>query len=285
MSSFARLILATLILAMAIGIGCDSAEERNADQRVIIIQGVCSSSVQFTDDSSWTQNVKRDLEAKFGFEDLTTGDPDDQVIEFSYSPEQAWSAEYEASDTLRPIAESSAKLLDIYDAYPDSDFFIVAHSLGGIVALNALANSIAENDDLHVRTLGLATVSSPVRGITQDAANLAAFTIELLACRDVSGVTSLGEVWDDLLTEGDSIQRIHSANWESMRVINFANRRDRVTDWETAHLTPPFDSHCFDLRDGIISLNHDIALRDSDSLGVILGALIDGDQIDATCSE
>ena len=70
--------------------------------------------------------------------DLPTGHPDDQVIELGYS-DAGWQEAYAPGDTLQSIGDSSERLADIYAAYPESEFYVIGHSLGGVVALDGLA--------------------------------------------------------------------------------------------------------------------------------------------------
>ena len=265
-------------------LACDRVEpEPDLTKRVVLIQGACSSTEYLEDRSHWANTVKRELASEYGFIDMPTGDPADQVIEFSYSDE-GWDAPYAPSDTLKAIEDSSDGLARIYAAYPDSEFYIIGHSLGGVVALDALARSIESDGDLVDRTLGVATVSSPVRGLTDSTSAVAAFTIELLVCRDISGIADNGEVWDDLVSGSETMTRIHTADWDSLPVYNFANKRDRVTNWEIAYLGQPFRSYCFDLSSGLIDLNHDTVLKDADSARAVLGALIDSEPVSQSCS-
>jgi hypothetical protein len=274
-------ILAVLLLATA---SCrEDSGEQEITQRVILVQGACSSTANLSDASHWTANIKRQLAAIYGFTDAPTGSPDDQVIEFGYSP-GGWDAAYAPQDTLRPLAASSAALMAIYNAYPNSKFFIIGHSLGGVVALDALARDISAFGDMAERTLGVATVGSPVAGLSEQASEIAAFTIELLACRDISGIGESGQVWDDLQAESAGMSLIRGATWNGLKVINFANTRDRVTDWQIAFLTPPFKSHCFDLSGGFLDLNHDSILNEAAPSQAMLSVLLGSAPLNQPCA-
>ena len=264
-------VLTTLVTA------CSDSEPSQPTPRVILIQGACSSSELNDEPDHWVQTVTRILTEDYGFTDAPTGDPSDQVIEFGYSA-SGWSNKYLPADTLKSIHESSAGLKAIYDYYPDSQFFILGHSLGGIVALDGVARYSNADNQVTEHTGGIITVSSPVKGLNQAAAGVASFAIELIVC----GQLPQGDrspVWSDLESSGDPIALIHGADWSGVQVTNFANRQDRVVNWQQAVLDPPFDAACYDVGSGgLLDLNHDTLLRDADLARELIAVLF-GDAV------
>ena len=192
---------------------------------------------------------------------------------------------YVPVDTLKSVSESSAGLEAIFEYYPDSIFFILGHSLGGIVALDGIARHANTENRMIEHTGGIVTISSPVKGLEQSAATSASFLIELLACRQ----TPTGDrspVWSDMEITGHSISVIHEFDWSGVRVVNFANRQDRVVNWKTAILQPHFDAVCLNASSGrFFDVNHDILLRDANEARKVLAALIDDELQKEVCDD
>ncbi|MDG0869230.1 lipase family protein [Candidatus Lucifugimonas marina] len=268
-------------------IACGALEpEQPATKRVIVIQGVCSSSEIFEQPGHWTTSVKSILANRFDLIDLPTGDPDDQIIEFGYSA-SGWDQDYLPSETLRSIPDTSRALLDIYSAYPNSEFFVLGHSLGGVIALDGLARYSDIDNEMLEQTSRVITVSSPVQGLTEANANVARISIELLACRQFPGANSEpSAVWSDIQDSGQSISLIHDTDWNGNRVVNFANKRDRVVNWQTAILESHFSVSCFDTgRQGFLSANHDTLLADPEIAIELMDVLInDEGSVRSPCS-
>lgn len=268
------LLLMLPVVLTALVTACSAEKPAELTPRVILIQGACSSSEQNDEPGHWVHTVTDILTEEYGFTDAPAGDSADQVIEFSYST-SGWSHEYLPADTLKSIDESSAGLQAIYDYYPESQFFILGHSLGGIVALDGIARYANADHQMVENTGGIITVSSPVKGLNPAAAGLASLAVELIVC----GQLSLGDqspVWSDLESSGDPISLIRVADWSDVRVTNFANRQDRVVNWQQAVLDPPFDAACYDVGSGgFLDLNHDTLLRDADLARGLLAVLID----------
>ncbi len=220
------------------------------------------------------------LTTDYGLNDLPTGDPGDQVVEFGYSP-TGWDDEYEPSDTLDSVATSSAALRDIYAAYPNSEFFIIGHSLGGIVALDALAR---DAESLFTNTGGVITVSSPVQGLRDLTAGTAGAAIEILACRQVPQVDGSSKVWGDLARSGDAITLIKEQDWSQLRVVNFGNEKDLVVDADTAMLPSHFEVSCYDVgTERFLELNHDTLLNQPPLAAELLAVLLDGEAPTHSC--
>lgn len=215
--------------------------------------------------------------------DMPTGHPDDQVIELGYSS-AGWQESYSPGDTLQSVGDSSGRLAEIYAAYPDSEFYVIGHSLGGVVALDGLARHSDDTNRMAERTNGVITVSSSVRGIRDSTSGVAGAAIELLVCRQVPGLDGLSPVWSDLQQSSATISLIHDADWSSVRVVNFANSKDRVVSPETALLETHFEIACYDEgRNGVLQLNHDTLLSQQDLARELLSVLIDGDEPRGGC--
>lgn len=253
-------------------------------QRVIILQGVCSSSAVNGQPTHWTNVVKRILDSEYGLIDLPTGDPDDQVIEFGYSA-AGWEQDYLPGDTLKGVGASSAGLREIYASYPNSEFFILGHSLGGVVALDGLARHSDSENGMIASTAGVITVSSPVRGLVDRTASAAGAAIELLACRQLPVLDGSSQVWGDLAESGDSISLIHDFDWSSVRTVNFGNQKDRVVDVETAVLPRLFEVSCYDEGDiGFLELNHETLLSEITLARELLKVLLNGAKPQSDCA-
>lgn len=254
-------------------------------QRVVLIQGVCSSSALHGVPDHWTNTVKNVLTNDYGLSDLPTGDPDDQVIEFGYAID-GWDEQYLPVDTLKSVKTSSAGLRDIYEAYPNTEFFILGHSLGGVVALDGLARYANSSNAMLASTGGVITVSSPVRGLIDSTASTAGAAIELVACRQLPQSDGSSQVWSDLAMSGDSIALVHGFDWSPVAVVNFGNQKDRVVDIETAVLPHLFEVSCYDEgRDGFFNLNHDFLLSEVALARELLGVLVDGEQPAKGCAD
>ncbi len=271
-----------MFVLFALVVSCRPENPDDPTPRVILIQGSCSSSDLFGDSNHWMPTVKSILTTRYGFTDAPPGDPADQVIEFGYS-ESGWDQEYAPTDTLKSIGESSAGLEDIYAHYPDSEFFVIGHSLGGIVALDGFARYADAENGMVERTGGIITVSSGVKGLDPENSDTASLLVELVACRQLPQAER-SPVWSDLETTGDSITLIHNADWSETRVVNFGNKRDQVVNWQRAILQPPFEVACYD-NAGIhlLDLNHDTLLKERRFARELLEVLIDGKESDQSC--
>ncbi|MCH7788359.1 MAG: hypothetical protein IH940_02850 [Acidobacteria bacterium] len=185
---------------------------------------MCTDSDDYVD-GGWMDGLKTWLTQEFGYRDLPLGDPSDQIIEFSYSPE-GWNSPYTKEDTLRSITDAITNLMEIYgQAYPDATFDIIAHSLGGVVALDAMVRS----PFLRERTNSIITVNSPIRGLSDRQTLLGAVMGELGCGGNVADlVAEEFRVWGDLIVDGPTISRIASDSWEDLVVVNIANMSDLI---------------------------------------------------------
>lgn len=269
------ILISVLVVVMS---ACESSQPIKQVDRVVMIQGVCSSTESSSNLTAWTTNIKRLLVEDFGLIDMPTGHPDDQVIEFGYS-EDGWDSSYLPADTLNSVQESSAALRDIYSAYPDSRIFIIGHSLGGIVALDGLARYSNNENRMKSRTAGLITVSSPVNGLSELAVDVARIAIELVACRIEPSLAQYpSPVWADLQVRGDSISLIRESTWDDVRVVNFANKADRVVDWQSAILMTHFEVSCYNTRStNFFDGNHDTLLVNTELSQELLDVLLKED--------
>ena len=167
--------------------------------------------------------------------DRPLGDPDDQIIEFSYSP-NGWNSTYAQEDTLLPVGNAAGNLASIYLAYPNAHFDIIGHSLGGVVALHALQNF----PSLRQRTGAVITVDSPVRGAPDISrwfhANSGTY------CGDPSQTlfrTVRYPVYADLDPGSPVIQSIVNGSWDDVRLATVTNSADTVVLPSTATLDGP----------------------------------------------
>lgn len=248
----------------------------SSNDRVVLIQGVCSSSDLFERRNNWTTTVSNILTEQYGFRDLPEGDPDDQVILYGYSSE-GWDQDYDSSDTLQSVRTSSAGLREIYETYPDSRFFVIGHSLGGIVSLDGMARYSNSENEMAERTGGMITVSSSVSGVDELRLGIGGLAIELVACRQVPDFSETSPVWEDIQESGDAISLIHGHDWSSVRVVNFANSKDRVVSEDTATLETHFEVACYDEgSDRPLQLNHDTLLSETALAEELLAVLLDG---------
>jgi hypothetical protein len=99
-----------------------------------------------------------------------------------------------------------------------------------------------------------------------------------VACRQFTGADAEpSAVWADIQDSGQSIALIHDTDWTGNRVVNFANKRDRVVNWQTAILESHFSVSCYETgRQGLLSLNHDTLLAEPDSATELMDVLING---------
>lgn len=210
-----------------------------SDRRVIIVQGICSSTADFSDPGHWSPKLKRWLSQELGLEDWALGDPRDQIIEFSYSPD-GWDKPYTQAETLLPVGNGAANFTQIYLAYPDARFDIIAHSLGGVVALNALQFL----PDLKQRTNSVVTVGSPLRGVSDPGSWFHANSG--FYCGDSAALfrTIRHPVYADLDPGSQSIRRIVEGSWRRIMVATVTNTHDLVVPSSTAVLEGP-SVHCW----------------------------------------
>jgi pimeloyl-ACP methyl ester carboxylesterase len=195
------------------------------DRRVIIIPGLCSSSEDINRPGHWLPELELWLSREFGYRDLPSGNPDDELIEFSYSS-KGWNAPYTKADTLRGITDGITNLMEIYGkAYPNAKFHIIAHSLGGVVTLDAMVRS----PFLRERTNAIITVDSPIRGIEDPKLLAGAVLAEPFCGAKFTGEEVVGfRVWDDLYARGPTIGQIAADSWKGLVVVNMANTKDLI---------------------------------------------------------
>lgn len=202
--------------------------------RFIVMPGLCTSTELVNDPTHWMGALKADLNEWWGFQDKPTGDAEDEIIEFSYS-QNGWNLEYNPEDTLRGVANASTNLAQIYRAYPNSKFVVIAHSLGGVVALDAINRFPWMRD----RTHAVVTVSSPLAGITDVRGWLRSQVSSLSGCGE-GGIWAnvANPTWQDLDADSPIIQSIADEDNQ----LSFANELDLVVPWERS-FTPGSSEH------------------------------------------
>ena len=270
------------VLLAAFGPACandnDAVRDDTPTKRVVLIQGICSSTPALNDDESWINVVKPILSGKYGLVDLPTGDPDDQVIEFGYSV-NGWDEPYQPADTLRQLRTASVSFGDLLSAYPDSEFFVIGHSLGGLVALGGTA-LYGQSGAVSA----VVTVSSPIAGYRSADLELSGRAIELFACRQLSTGGELSPVWSDLASGNPFLDEIGQADWSGTRVVTVANYLDRVVAADLAVLEPVFKAMCFDEgQDGFFELNHDTLLVTPEFADELLSVLFGMEESTRPC--
>ena len=273
-----RVVAAKVILAIITLIACNGGAESTvpAEQtrRVVILQGVCSSTAESADHNHWLSTIKRVLSEDHQFIDAPNGDRQDQIIEFGYSP-SGWADEYEPRDTLRPLNEASGALATLYSEYPNSDFYLLGHSLGGMVALHYLSQRADPQKGDSSRIAGVLTVSSPLQGFDANSLPLAARAIELIACRLPPSSGQPSPIWADLASSGEVISAIRSHDWARLRVVNAVNQDDRVVDAALGAMPQIFDVACYSQSDeGFLPLNHDTLLTNEVTARELIDVLL-----------
>ncbi len=195
--------------------------------RVILVAGICSRSGD-THNESWDR-LRVFLRYEYGYPAQSQGDAAGRVIEFGYARE-GWSSAYGPSDTVRwGIAAAAKNLADIYTAYPNDRFFIVAHSLGGLVAAYALSRDDGLGLD-RGRTAGLITINSPLRGVPGlwlDAGKAAHLVPDFLSspAHDFC-LRADDQVAQDLSESSDAVNKIALASWSGVLVVNLTTGFD-----------------------------------------------------------
>jgi pimeloyl-ACP methyl ester carboxylesterase len=116
--------------------------------------------------------------------------------------------------------------MEIYGrAYPNAKFDIIAHSLGGVVALDAMVRS----PFLRERTNSIITVDSPIRGVEDPKLLAAAVLAEPFCGANFGGEEAVAfRVWDDLNAQGPTIGKIAADSWKGLVVVNMANTKDLI---------------------------------------------------------
>jgi hypothetical protein len=144
------------------------------------------------------------------------------------------------------------------------------------VALDGLARYSNNENRMKSRTAGLITVSSPVNGLSELAVDVARIAIELVACGIEPSLAQYpSPVWADLQVRGDSISLIRESTWDDVRVVNFANKADRVVDWQSAILMPHFEVSCYNTRStNLFDGNHDTLLVNTELSQELLDVLL-----------
>ena len=153
--------------------------------RVLFVPGICSTGPMAIDQDTGKPGtfyeIYRWMVDELGyapFRDSPTsgGRPESDVYGFSYGPDVTVNeddldidperVEYSANDTRHSIKNVHAPRLREYlrqmsENYPNEAFDIVAHSMGGVVALYTAARY---HDELGNRLHSIVTINSPVKG-------------------------------------------------------------------------------------------------------------------------
>lgn len=179
------------------------------NRRVVLIAGICSSSEK--PDYGMSQ-MEGWLRRTFGYRD-------DQFIRFSYS-QFGWDQPYRDSHTVQvPMDGLAANLRAIYRRYPDDRFFVVAHSLGGLVAAYAVSRMDAS---MRARTSAVLTFNSPLRGYVK-----------------VLPLLCLGENnprFQELKSGSPIVSTVEQATWADLPLLNFATLGDLLVPYDRARV-------------------------------------------------
>lgn len=172
------------------------------------------------------------------------------IIYFSYAsdvqnigtPGQYWDSgadlrirPYTCLDTLRSLGSSADNLRKIYDQFPDSNFDIITHSLGGVVALKALQDNPAMAD----RTHSVTTIDSPVRGIEE---SLRLYGAEIRFAKTCQGK---GESLDGIIPNANNRELFEeTAQYRLLAAL------DNYDEWADAINMPAAEDLAVDSLDG-----------------------------------
>ena len=207
------------------------------DRRFIVMGGMCTSTGDYTDEDSWMPGLKRWLAEEFALQDFVLRHPDDQIIEFSYSP-RGWTEVYSPDDTFRLIPDDIVQNLKaVYDAYPTASFDIIAHSLGGAVALYFLATPITDSS-YKTRTNSVVTVDSPINGIDPGELNRR-IVAGWPGCPDRVQIEILTSQLEPGRLVPNIISRVTEPGWESPRIATVTNMNDLIVPTESATFSGP----------------------------------------------
>ena len=265
-----------IFVTFVVLISCSNEIDYNDNKKVIIIQGICSKYPQ--DSEHWGPKIKKIITNNYKFIDTKTGSIDDQIIDFSYS-KLDWTENYYPEETLLPIKSHIRNLEKIYEKYPNSEFYILGHSLGGIIALTGAANS----EKINSQTKSIVTVSSPIRGVSKSDENSGIRSlIELFACN--SKENNENKIWDDISNDSDIIKLISNHDYKNTKVYNIINKYDLVVSSESAKLEKKFPYYCFHQVDNqLFGLNHSTLLENKITSSEIINLLIDDKKLIHDC--
>lgn len=141
---------------------------KEPDRKIILVGGASSTTEETI--SMFTPIIEDLEEIGFSFKGIRA--PDDDFIVFSYKPDAYVSPfhpedenlDYEAADSLA-IHLPSSNFYSILDAYPDSTFDIIGHSIGGVVALYWAGTAERYRPWYPDRVHSIVTLDSPVGGM------------------------------------------------------------------------------------------------------------------------
>ena len=183
---------------------------------------------------AWLPGVQAWLSQEFGLTDLLAGDPEDEIIEFSYSTD-AWDQAYTQEDTFRHIPDIAKNLKAIYDAYPTATFDIIGHSLGGAVALYFVTTADAAYKN---RTNSIVTVDSPIAGI--DHAEFLRLVVEaLFDCPSLEQGEALATQLEPGTLVPTLISKVTAADWGKPHIATITNTNDLLVSPSSATLEGP----------------------------------------------
>tara|TARA_B100000519_G_scaffold201602_1_gene217616 strand:- start:3711 stop:4526 length:816 start_codon:yes stop_codon:yes gene_type:complete len=257
-------------------LSCSNDINHNNNKKVIIIQGICSKYPQ--DSEHWGVKIKKLINENYKFIDKKTGDIDDQIIDFSYSSTD-WTKNYYPEETLLSIQNPISNLEKIYEKYPNSEFYILGHSLGGVIALSGIANS----EKINKQTKSVVTISSPIKGVNKSDENSGLRSlIELFACN--SKENHENKIWDDISNDSKFIKQISAHDYNNTKVYNIVNKYDLVVSSESAKLEKNFPYFCINEVDKeLFGLNHSTLLDNKVISTEIINLLIDDKKIVDDC--
>ena len=264
-----------LILLITI-ISCSNENYNESNKKIIIIQGICSKHPYDTD--HWVEKLKKNIKENHNYIDKTSGEINDQIIDFSYSKSD-WKNNYLPQDTLNSVNTPINNLEKIYENYPSSEFYIVGHSLGGVIALAGVAMS----EKISNQTKSIITISSPIKGIKNTDENTGLRRlIELFACS--SSEDKNNNIWDDLDYDSEIIKSISEYNSEKTRVYNIVNKYDLVVNSKIAKIEEKFEAFCFEeLDEQFLGLNHSTILNNENISSQLIDLLLENKQIEDKC--
>ena len=247
-------VLAILLVTILVLQGCSATQSPS----IILVRGICSSN---DDRADWASGVAEVLVENLDFADDKSDRQSPRILEYGYSPD-GWSQIYSPGDTLSSIDKSVKNLSSIYEDYPEEEFVIIAHSLGGVVALRALALDLETGGgDVSDRTKAIFAISSPVFGLDETQTALGRLLIAITACNSEL-LTRGNSVLDDLSSNSSTVKSLQRSDWGETKVTLVHNRADRLIDFNYRLVPPSVRTVCVDLRNNGSVLNHDAPLRD-----------------------
>lgn len=192
----------------------EEVQDRLTNRRIVFASGICSSNPRndFSEARDW-------LVEEMGY-------TDSDIVYFNYTKGGSAGMPYSPEDTLAPIDESARNfhnfLKATHDVWPDAKFDVIAHSLGGVIAVHALDKS----PEIWSVVNSIVTINSPFHGVDTIKLNIESGLpcIHNYAAR----YNKLPDVLSDLKEGSPVISNIENTDHSKYNVINIVNSSDPV---------------------------------------------------------